>query len=621
MRPKLVVVRPKADLCSRRRVELHHVLVRLTMQLPKDFPRWREVMRNDQIVIVVVAALTGVAVAYAAIGFRLGIGAIQWVGFGVFGERTLEALGALPWWQIMLVPAAGGLLVGILLHFTLPGRRPQGVAHVIEAMALRNGRMSLRQGFWAAIVNVTSLGAGASAGREGPVVHLGATLASETAYRLGLSPQTARTLLGCGVAAAVAASFNAPIAGVFFALEVIVGHYALSAFAPVVVASVTGTMICRIHLGSLPAFQIPAFDIVSAWEFPAFMLLGVVCAVIAMIFMWSIFFAERVVESLPVPVWLTPAAGGLAVGALAVEFPHILGVGYEATDAALNELLPLWLLIGLIMLKTAATAISIGCRFGGGVFSPSLYLGAMTGGAFGLIASAVFPELAASHGAYAIVGMSALAAAVLGAPISTILIVFELTSDYAMTVAVMIATVFATLIVQRVVGVSFFHWQLRNRGLHLTGGRARHLLRMLTVADLMVQEYEKVPAHTSVGELKRLFRDLPHWTFVVVDEKERLIGPVSFADLRPVGHDSEMDLLLNAVDVAHSAAPVLTPGESLERALAIMDVSGEEHLAVIADLESRKVVGVVHHTDVLRAYNRALLQGQAEEHDEAAPAR
>jgi CIC family chloride channel protein len=299
-----------------------------------------------------------------------------------------------------------------------------------------------------------------------------------------------------------------------------------------------------------------------------------------------------------------------------VEFPQILGVGYEATDAALKEAFPLWLLIGLIMLKTAATAITLGCRFGGGVFSPSLYLGAMTGGAFGVIASTVFPELSASHGAYAIVGMSALAAAVLGAPISTILIVFELTSDYQMTVAVMVATVFATLIVQRYVGRSFFHWQLHNRGLNLAGGRARHLLQMLTVADLLASDYEKVPEHMSVGELKQLFHQLPHWTFVVVDAEDRLVGPASFADLKHIGLDASVDQLLNARDVAHAGAPALTLDETLEQVLAVMDVSGEDHLAVIENRTSRKVLGVVHHRDVLRAYNRALLEAQAEEHDE-----
>ena len=279
------------------------------------------------------------------------------------------------------------------------------------------------------MVSAASLGVGASAGREGPMVHLGASLASALAHRLELSPNLSRTILGCGVAAAVAASFKAPIAGVFFALEVVIGHYALSTFAPVVVASVAGTVISHIHLGELPAFILPAYEIVSAWEFPAFFLLGGVSAVIAMIFMWSIIVADDVVERVPVPGWLKPAAGGLVVGAVAIAFPQILGVGYGATDAALKELIPLTLLIALIALKVVMTAVSLGCRFGGGVFSPPLFIGAMTGGAFGIIATGVFPELAAHHGAYAMVGMSAVAAAVLGAPISTILIVFELTGD------------------------------------------------------------------------------------------------------------------------------------------------------------------------------------------------
>jgi len=361
----------------------------------------------------------------------------------------------MPVWQVLLIPTAGGLLVGLFLQFVMPGGRAMGVADVIEAMALRNGRMRLRDGLSSALVSIVSIGAGASTGREGPMVHLGASMAGGITQRLGLSPHLGRTLLGCGVAASVAASFNAPIAGVFFALEVVVGHYALSAFAPVVIASVAGTVVSRVHLGELPAFLLPQFGVNSLWEYPAFLVLGAVCAGIAIIFMRSIFFTERVVDSLKVPNWLKPAAGGLAVGALAVEFPQVLGVGYEATDAALNELLPLWLLLLLIPLKTAATAISLGCRFGGGVFSASLCIGAMTGGAFGLIAAGIFPHLAASHGAYSIVGMSALAAATLGAPISTILIVFELTGDYQITVAVMLATSIATVDRARGVGAQF----------------------------------------------------------------------------------------------------------------------------------------------------------------------
>ncbi len=589
--------------------------IEATVGLAGQFARTRRLLRNDQAIMAVVAAVVGVLVAYAAIAFRLGIGSVQWLSYGVFTERLVSHVAELPTWQILLAPTAGGLLVGLYLRFILPGGRAMGVAHVIEAMALRNGRMRLRDGLSAAVVSIVAIGSGSSTGREGPMVHLGASIAGGITRRLSLSPHLGRTLLGCGVAASVAASFNAPIAGVFFALEVIVGHYALSAFAPVVIASVAGTVVSRVHLGELPAFLLPQFGINSLWEFPAFMVLGAVCAAIAIIFMWSIFYAERVVDSLKVPDWLKPAAGGLAIGAIAVEFPQILGVGYEATDGALNELLPLWLLLLLIPLKAAATVISIGCRFGGGVFSPSLCIGALTGGAFGIIAAAVFPHLAASHGAYAIVGMSAMAAAVLGAPISTILIVFELTGDYQITVAVMLATSIATVIVQGVLGRSFFHWQLENRGLNLRGGRARHLLQSLTVQDVLATDFEQIPERTSIAEIKSLFARLPHGTFVVVDGEDQLVGTISFADMKHIGFDSALDGLINARDIAHTQAPAPLTSDTLENVLAVMDVSGEEHLAVIEAADDRRVIGIIHHGDVLRAYNRALLEAQAEEHD------
>lgn len=589
------------------------------MGLAGQFARTRRLLRNDQALMVVVAAVVGVLVAYAAIAFRLGIGGVQWLSYGVFAEKLVSRVAEMPVWQVLLIPTAGGLLVGLFLQFVMPGGRAMGVADVIEAMALRNGRMRLRDGLSSALVSIVSIGAGASTGREGPMVHLGASMAGGITQRLGLSPHLGRTLLGCGVAASVAASFNAPIAGVFFALEVVVGHYALSAFAPVVIASVAGTVVSRVHLGELPAFLLPQFGVNSLWEYPAFLVLGAVCAGIAIIFMRSIFFTERVVDSLKVPNWLKPAAGGLAVGALAVEFPQVLGVGYEATDAALNELLPLWLLLLLIPLKTAATAISLGCRFGGGVFSPSLCIGAMTGGAFGLIAAGIFPHLAASHGAYAIVGMSALAAATLGAPISTILIVFELTGDYQITVAVMLATSIATVIVQGVSGRSFFHWQLENRGLNLRGGRARHILQGLTVRDVLATDFERISERTSIAEIKSMFARLPHGTFVVVDGGDKLVGTLSFTDLKHIAFDDSLDRLINARDVAHTQAPAPLVGDTLETVLAVMDVSGEEHLAVIEAADDRRVLGIIHHGDVLRAYNRALLEAQAEEHDDNRP--
>jgi CIC family chloride channel protein len=227
--------------------------------------------------------------------------------------------------------------------------------------------------------------------------------------------------------------------------------------------------------------------------------------------------------------------------------------------------------------------------------------------------------LAASHGAYAIVGMSALAAATLGAPISTILIVFELTGDYQITVAVMLATSIATVIVQGVSGRSFFHRQLENRGLNLRGGRARHILQGLTVRDVLATDFERISERTSIAEIKSLFARLSRGTFVVVDGGDKLVGTLSFTDLKHIGFDDSLDRLINARDVAHTQAPAPLVSDTLETVLAVMDVSGEEHLAVIEAADDRRVLGIIHHGDVLRAYNRALLEAQAEEHDDNRP--
>ena len=584
--------------------------------MPSPSPRgmWHRLARHEQIVLTVVAVVIGVVVAYAALLFRTWIEAVEWIGFGASGEALYLAVAELPWWQVVGVPTLGGLIVGLVLEYLMPGKRAQAVAEVIEANALHGGRMNLRDGAVSAVVAATSLGVGASAGREGPMVHFGATISSWIAERLHLSQNLSRTILGCGVAAAVSASFNAPIAGVFFALEVVIGHYALSAFTPVVIASVGATLVARAHLGETPAFLLPETQITSVLEFPAFFLLGIVSALIAIAFMWSIMKAEEIVESVPLPDWSKPVGGGLLLGLVALAFPQILGVGYGPTDAALHGSFPLSLLLALVAIKIVMTAVTLGCRFGGGVFSPALYVGAMTGGAFGLIAAATFPDLASTHGDYAIVGMAAVAAAVLGAPISTILIVFELTGDYKMTIAVMVATSAAMLVVRQLLGTSFFHWQLERRGLDLRGGRARHLLQSLQVENMLSRQCHIVTEDTSVGEIKRLLAAHPDSEFVVTDEAGRLVGTFGFHELKDVVFDSTLDTLVNARDVVRGSPTSVVPSDTLEHALALMDLGGAEQLAVVAGPEDRRVLGVVQHKDVLRALNQALLDVEAEEH-------
>ena len=573
----------------------------------------RRVTRNVQVILSLLAVAIGLTAGLAAIGFRTIIDHVQRFGFGFGGERMVTLVSAMPTWRILLVPTAGGLLIGLFVHFFMPGRRPQGVAEVIEANALRGGRMPLAVGLKAALVNAVSIGAGASVGREGPVVHLGASLGAWASKRLHLGRTASRTLLGCGVAAAVAASFNAPIAGTFFALEVVVGHYALTAFAPIVISAVIGTMVSRMYYGDFPAFILPnTTTIVSFWEFPAFALLGVVCAVMAIIFMRSIMWTEDLVNRTPVPRWAHPALGGFAVGVIALAYPHVLGVGYEATDAALSGLYPLGLLIALIALKMAATAISLGCGFGGGVFSPSLFIGAMVGGAFGILATSAFPELSSGHGAYTIIGMGAVAGAVLGAPISTILMVFELTNDYAITIAVMIATSIASLITEQTRGHSYFTWQLARRGIAVKGGQDVGLLRTIKARDLITKDFETVAPETPIATVRERLQRARWGELFVTDAGGRLSGVITFSDLHDAAFDTSLDATLVADDVARKHPTVLLADDDLESALGAYGASGETNLPVVEDRETMRLVGVAPQHEALLAYQRALDQPRAE---------
>ncbi|MEE8516241.1 MAG: chloride channel protein [Alphaproteobacteria bacterium] len=284
--------------------------------------RLRRVFLNDQLVLFVLAIIVGAISGYGAIAFRLLIDLIQSLSLGATPGHISEAAAGLPAWHLVLVLTLGGLLIGLFVHFLMPGRRCHGVADVIEASALRGGRMSFRAGIGAALASAASIGVGASVGREGPVVHLGAALSSSMARRLHLSRSLTLTLLGCGVASAIAASFNAPIAGVIFALEVVVGHYALSSFAPIVIASVIGTMISRIHYGDFPAFIVPERAIVSFLELPAFALLGIVSAAVAIAFIYAVLMINDRMEKLPIPGWCRPMIGGLLMGLIALYFPR-----------------------------------------------------------------------------------------------------------------------------------------------------------------------------------------------------------------------------------------------------------------------------------------------------------
>lgn len=576
-----------------------------------------EAWHHEQVLLSGLALGIGVAAASAAVLFRELIGLIQYVFFGFSHEHVASGIAGLAWWHILLAPAIGGLLIGLYLKYLMPGGRPQGVADVIEANALRAGRMSGQAGLGAAVVSAASIGAGASVGREGPAVHLGATIASYIGRRFHLNRSQSRTLLGCGVAAAVAASFNAPVAGVFFALEVVIGHYALTAFAPIVIASVAGTVVSRSYFGDVPAFVMPPHEIASFFEFGAFALLGVTAAAAAICFMRLVPIAQAAADRTKLPHWLRPAVGGLIVGAVAIAYPEVLGVGYEAMDNALNENYALQTLILLGLLKILATAISLGFGFGGGIFSPSLFIGAMVGGAFGIVAALPNPDLSSGHGAYTLVGMGAVSGAVLGAPISTMLIIVELTGDYRLTIAVMVAVVIASILTRMFHGPSLFHDQLLARGITVRGGHDVEVLSGIKVENLMHEDLVTLRRDAGLEAVRNSLQSAAGGVVFVTDESGRLEGTVT---LRKLGKHAfaEDGSGFDLVRVMEKSRPVLHRMEPLGPAINSFGSVADGVLPVIEERDWPVLVGRIEEAEVMRVYNLELRKLRDEEHGDSA---
>ncbi len=566
---------------------------------------------NMPLKLMLCSLIVGLLAGYGALGFRLLIAEIQNFFYGFRSELVVTETVSLPWWQILFIPVIGGLIIGVFLKHVVHRRRAHGVADVIEAALINRGKMKLRDGLGSFFVSAMSLGTGASGGREGPVVHFGAMLGSQLGQRLRLPSKYYTTLIGCGVASGVAASFNAPIAGMFFALEVVIGSFATQAVAPIVLASVIGTVVSRIHIGDFPAFIIPNYNIASWWELPAFALLGITSAVVALLFIWSMGFSERLIDRFKIPEVLRPASGGFALGLIALVFPQIIGVGYEATDSALKEEYDLTLLLSLIVVKTIATGITAGSRIGGGFFSPSLFVGAMTGGAFGIIAASVFPEISASNGLYAILGMTAVSASVLGAPISTILIVFELTGDYEISIAVMVTVGITTLITKQLIDRSIFQMQLAMRNVDLSENKALRYLKFRQVRGIMDREFTEVPEHTSMLELREIISHTGHDKVIVFNpEDHSFIGRIEFSDLKPHMFGDVMHDPATAGELAIRNCPLVYPDSSLKSALSIMTKAHLECIPVIDTATESRLVGLLHYGDLLREYNEALLHMQ-----------
>ncbi|NIZ11239.1 chloride channel protein [Pseudooceanicola sp. HF7] len=521
------------------------------------------------------ALVVGIVAGFAALAFRKGIAWLQEIVYGSEDVHLLHtAAGQLPWYLLLVIPIIGGLIVGLILHIFTPDGRVRSVADVIEGAAIKDGRVEQRAGLASALASLITLGTGGSTGREGPVVHLAAVISTWPLRWMKADAQTGRDLLGCAVAAAVSASFNAPIAGALFALEVVLRHFAIHAFAPIVIASVAGTVLNRLEFGGAAEFVLSDPSALEFYEeLPAFLLLGTICGIVAGLLMLAFFLAEDVAGTiqarLRIPRWLRPVGSGAILGLIAIQFPHIIGVGYETTARALSGDLLLKEAILMAVIKGVATAVTYGGRMGGGVFSPSLMVGALTGLAFGLIATSVFPEMSGTPRLYALAGLGGVAAAVLGAPISTTLIVFEMTGDWQTALAVMVTVSISTAIGSRIVDRSFFLTQLERRGIHVSAGPQEYLLELFQVRDIM--------------------RPMDH--------------------ARPAPEDRCREMI--------EADDYLTLNGTLAGAFPAFDRTGEAFLPVVRVRDPEQppeLVGALFHVDALRIYNKALAAMAKEEH-------
>ncbi len=558
---------------------------------------------QEYVVLLVLGVMVGVLGGYGAVGFRLLIEVLRQISYGSTGD-FIKVLQATPWWLRLLVPTAGGLVVGPAIYFLAREAKGHGVPEVMEAVALRDGFIRKRVVAIKSLVSALSIAVGGAVGREGPIVQIGSAIGSSLAQVLRLSPGRMRVLVGCGAAAGIAATFNAPVAGMMFALEIILGEFAISTFSPIVLSAVMATAISRFHLGNTPAFTVPAYQLVSFWELLFYGILGVVAGLVAVVFTTFLYKMEDLVDAIPFPDYLKTSLAGLALGLLGLAFPLVLGVGYEGIDLALQNQLAWYLLLSVLAVKIFATSLTIAGGMSGGIFAPSLFMGAMLGGLFGWLANLLFPDITAGPGAYAIVGMGALVAGTTHGPLSAFLILFEMTGKYQIIMPLMIGCVVSVVVARQLKEESIYTLKLLRRGIDIQAGKEMNILRSLKVAQAMRSDPQTVRQDMNLGRFLEFAVRSKHASFPVVDDDNQLMGIVSHSDYVEHAFDQNLWDVVVVQDLATRKVETIYPSDNLETALNKISARDFATLPVVSGPQDKHLVGVISHRDIVSLYSR-----------------
>ena len=561
----------------------------------------------------------GLVVLALAIGAGAGCGAVAFryliLGFTLLftGHRDYSSAGHAPYgyfhglgfWFVVVTPIVGGLLYGPLIHRYAREARGHGVPEVMYAVSERGGRIRPQVAVVKSLASAVCIGSGGSVGREGPIVQIGSALGSTLGQWTRMPESRLRILVACGAAGGISATFNAPIAGVFFALELILRDFEADAFGVVVLSSFVADIIGRAAFGSHPFLTLPPFELHSPLEYPLYAGLGVVCAVVGIAFIRVLYGSEDVADRIwRGPEWLRPAAGGLLLGLLLLALPELYGVGYPQLEGAMRGRDVIGLLLLLLVGKMIATSVTIAIGGSGGVFAPSLFMGAMLGTAYGATIHHLAPGFpAAPAGTYGLIGMGAVFAAAARAPITAVIIIFELTGDYRIILPLMLAIALAVGASRLLSHDTIYTLKLHRRGIDIDRSRAGSVMSLLRVADAMQTVPLYLAADTSASEAVGLLAETD--SAAVVDEEGVYVGAITAERLEQALGEDELDARLEALA---DPAPPLRATQSIEDALTSLLRS--EHGLPVVDEGTNALVGWLTHTDVLHAYNARVSRGK-----------
>ncbi len=573
---------------------------------PLQIKAFRFLYRTDipsEFYLLLLAFIIGILTGFGAYLLNIIVNEIHWFFYEQSGKEFIS-----PYWMNYLriiFPAIGGLFVGLMVYYLSPEVKGHGIPSVMEAVANKGGYIRRRVSILTSLNSGMTIGSGGSAGKEGPIVQIGAAIGSSVGQMFHVSQRRMKILVGCGTAAGLAAVFNAPVAGVVFTIELILGDYSLKAFTPIVVSSVVATAISNYFIDPNPIFQIPVYTIQTPWEFPLFLLMGMIGGVVSVFFIRSLYKIEDIFEEkIKLPNYFKPALGGLLTGVIAFWFPEVYGFNDFATHNALISEPSMLILLVLILAKILATSFTLGSGGTGGLFTPSLFIGAMFGALFGEVLRAFFPGLIAPVGAYALVGMGVIVAGTIHAPLSALLIIFEVTRDYNIILPLMLGTVSSTLIARWIEKESIYTMKLSLFTSRIEHGVNIDILQNMKIKSMINTDAPYIKANASFTEVLNIFINSKSTTFPVVDHNEKLIGIITMRDIRPLLQERDLAPLLLAMDIMSENVFVLQPDDSFDQALRKMEIDDNDSLPVVRDTKSMRYLGVVTKDQILKQYTK-----------------